>query len=323
MPRMDVYFDAGSIPVSRRLAHWQELVGDHLAGVEMRRPSNIPVQRAFSGSMTLHAYENATFATVRSANQLLTRTPQRIRAAQRETVLINIVLAGECHIAQDDKCVVLRAGDLCLYESVRPYEISAPGAFETLVVMVDRDIVEASLGNLRGLTALPVHAGESVGFIAHRFWQDFASRVGDLNEDVFQRLIRCGFDMIGAALTPKIGAALPQGLSSAFALQRAKAFMARNSHRAELPLVEIAGASGLSVRRLQELFQAEGDTISDHLRRIRMTAAGIRLAQDSLGRQPIWAIMQSVGFSDQAQFSRAFRRAFGVSPRAYRSGARA
>lgn len=318
MPRTDVYFDSASIPVSRRLRHWQDLVGDHLAGVEMRRPCNIPAERAFSGTLSLRAYEGVTFAQVCSANQHLSRTPQRIRCADRETALITIVLSGECHVTQDGRRAVLRAGDFCLYESVRPYEILTPGSFEALVVMADRQMVEASLGNLRTLTAIPVHGAEPAGFIAQRFWQDLAIHARDLKDYTINRLIRSGFDITGAALTQISGGVAPSSLSSAFALQRAKIFLGENLHRPDLSIVAAALAAGLSVRRLQELFQAEGLTVSGYLRGLRLKTAARHLAEVARSHQSIAEIMQSVGFSDQAQFSRAFRKMFGASPRAYR-----
>jgi hypothetical protein len=157
MARTDVYFDSASIPVSRRLNHWQDLVGDHLACVEMRRPHNVSAEHAFSGILSLRAFQHATFAHVRSANQLLNRTQQRIRCADRETALLTLVLSGECYVAQDGKRALLRTGDMCLYESVRPYEISTPGAFEALVVMADRQSVESSVGNLRQQLGRALH----------------------------------------------------------------------------------------------------------------------------------------------------------------------
>ncbi len=107
--RFAIEFDAAHVAPSQRLRRWQDLVGDHLADVDMRRPSRISSGEAYCGSMNLNVGDAVTFAHVRSANQLLFRTPQRIRRAERETVLLNVVISGECHLAQEDRRVVCGA----------------------------------------------------------------------------------------------------------------------------------------------------------------------------------------------------------------------
>ncbi|MGD0635294.1 MAG: helix-turn-helix domain-containing protein [Beijerinckiaceae bacterium] len=322
MKPADIRFDSTRLPASQRLRRWQEFVGDHLAGVDMRRPSDVAAPLAYSGTMSLRICGDTTFAHVQSANHLLLRTFDRIRRADRETVLINIVRSGELLVSQEGRCARLRTGDMCLYESVRPYEIAAPGPFEALVVMADRQSIETSLGNLRLLTGIPILASEGAGAIASRFWQDFASRIDGLDGAAAGRLVRAGFDIAGAALAPASGQAVPYSLASDFTLQRAKMFMSENFHRPGLSPGIIAASVGVSVRRLQELFQAGDSTVTAHLRRLRLDAARRRLAEPALARHSITFIMESAGFTDQAHFSRLFRTAFGLSPREFRSGAR-
>jgi AraC-like DNA-binding protein len=288
----------------------------------MRRPSDVAAPLAYSGTMSLRTYADATFAHVQSANHLLSRTLHRIRRADRETVLINIVRSGELLVSQEGRQTRLRPGDMCLYESVRPYEIAAPGPFEALVVMADRQSIETSLGNLRLLTGLPILASKGAGAIASRFWQDFASHIDGLDGAAVSRLVRTGFDIAGAALASASGQIVPYSLASDFTLQRAKMFMMENFHRPELSPGIIAASAGVSVRRLQELFQAGDSTVTGHLRRLRLDVARQRLTEPALARHSITFIMESAGFTDQAHFSRVFRTAFGLSPREFRNRAK-
>jgi AraC-like DNA-binding protein len=55
------------------------------------------------------------------------------------------------------------------------------------------------------------------------------------------------------------------------------------------------------------------------VRRLRIGEARRRL---ETGREPLVDIALDVGFADQAQFTRAFRRVTGATPRAYRQAAR-
>lgn len=58
-------------------------------------------------------------------------------------------------------------------------------------------------------------------------------------------------------------------------------------------------------------------SLGDAVRRLRIDEARRRLAS---GPEPLVEIALDVGFADQAQFTRAFRRVTGITPRAYRRG---
>jgi AraC-like DNA-binding protein len=318
--RFEIEFDSSELPASHRLRRWQDLVGDHLADVDMSRPKNVSADRAYSGSMSLRACESATFAHVQSADQLLLRTPQRVRHAERETVLLNVMIAGECHVEQEGRRALLRPGDLCLYESVRPYHIATPGSFEVLVVMADRRKIEASFGDLRLFTGIPIANTTPVGAIAGQYWRSLAANALALNEAELGPLVETGFDIVRTALGSLVSSTNTQAPSSTFALQRAKIFMQQTFHRFDLSPDEIAQASGLSLRRLQELFQAEGSSIMGYLRDLRLAMARRYLSDPVFARQSIGIVMGSSGFIDQSQFARAFRKAYGLSPRDFRNG---
>lgn len=316
--RFCLEFDAADLAHSQRLRRWQELVGDHLADVDMHQPLDISSADAYCGSMRLDVTEAVTFARVRSANQLLFRSPQRIRRAERETVLLNVMISGECRLQQEDRRVLLRPGDICLYESVRSYEIATPGAFEVLVVMADRQQVEPLLANLRLFTARTLSEETPAGAVAASYWRGLASRANTLNDAELAAFTRAGFEIVGAALGSSALDRADETQSTELAVQRARLFMKANLHRPHLHPEEIARGTGLSLRRLQEVFQAQGMTIMGCLRDIRLEMARRYLSDPVFARQPIGQVMGSVGFFDQSQFAHAFRKAYGESPREFR-----
>ena len=83
-----------------------------------------------------------------------------------------------------------------------------------------------------------------------------------------------------------------------------------------LTLAEVARASGLSVSRLSYRFKTEvGQTPMQFLETQRMTRARQLL---QLTNRPVAAIALEVGFESPIHFSLRFRKAIGVSPRAFR-----
>ena len=79
-----------------------------------------------------------------------------------------------------------------------------------------------------------------------------------------------------------------------------------------LTLEQVARLSGVSARHLQRHFLADlGTTVIGHYTQTRLTKADELLRQS---RMSIIEIAGAVGFSNQSNFARAFRSAFGVSP---------
>jgi len=100
-------------------------------------------------------------------------------------------------------------------------------------------------------------------------------------------------------------------------LRRALTYMEARSHH-PLTVAEIADAAAVSERTLYSLFERwVGAAPMAHLAEIRMRRARAALSGTDLS---ITEIASAAGFSDQASFSRAFKRQTGQTPAAYRRG---
>ena len=83
-----------------------------------------------------------------------------------------------------------------------------------------------------------------------------------------------------------------------------------------LVLEEIAGAVGVHPVHLCRVFRREyGCTLGDYLRNLRIEFSSRRLATSSA---PLAEIALTAGFADQSHFTKAFRRAAGMTPLAWR-----
>lgn len=233
-------------------------------------------------------------------------------------MLLNIMISGECHLEQESRRARLGPGDLCIYESVRPYEITTPGEFEVLVVMADRPMVETALGNLRLFTGCSIDHSAPTATIAGQYWHNLSTHAVGLTDSELKAFVMTGFDILRTAFGSVPFSDRGQTAAATLSLQRAKMFMKNNFHRPTLSSDEIAQATGLSLRRLQELFQGEGLTIMGYLQMLRLEAARRYLGDSILSRMSVASVMERVGFADQSHFSRAFRRAYGQNPRAWR-----
>ena len=104
------------------------------------------------------------------------------------------------------------------------------------------------------------------------------------------------------------------------AVVRAAEFM-RDHFREELSAEEIAAAAGFSQNYFSQKFrQATGTGIHEYLTYVRLQQAALELLET---RDSVTEIALRCGFSGGNYFKDVFRKRYGVSPRAYRSGAAA
>jgi len=98
------------------------------------------------------------------------------------------------------------------------------------------------------------------------------------------------------------------------------ALLLNDSCEMDLPLERVAADAGLTPFHFLRLFRnVLGVTPHQYLVRARLRRAARLLADDA---QAITDIAFAVGFNDLSNFVRTFRRAAGVSPRAFRKASR-
>ncbi|MFG1952873.1 helix-turn-helix domain-containing protein [Micromonospora sp. NPDC048830] len=99
-------------------------------------------------------------------------------------------------------------------------------------------------------------------------------------------------------------------------------FIDRHLGDPDLSPQAVADAHHVALRTLHRLFADEEETVAGTIRR-RLERCRRDLTDPLLADRPVQAIAARWGFRDKAHFSRAFRAAYGTSPRAYREGRRA
>lgn len=98
-------------------------------------------------------------------------------------------------------------------------------------------------------------------------------------------------------------------------VRQAIVFIEENYQR-DLSLEKVAAAVHLSTWHLCHLFKSEtGQTYVRHLKSIRMQRAR-QLLEDNL--LSIKEVMNKVGMRDQSHFAKDFKRAYGLTPSAFR-----
>lgn len=257
-----------------------------------------------------------TFGRVETAeatgNPLVVETAGCSTAA-RVTALIQI--EGSATVSQGERAAEIGSGDLCLMRSARPLTLRLAGRFRLALVEAPEDEIAdrfplwraAMLVPIRGTSGVPAVFCDAVRSV-HR-WQDSLGGAG--SDGLADALV----DLMGALVCFSVPVNRDCAQQSLYQKDRIKKAVQLNLRDPELDVDLIAESVGLSPRQVHRLFSDEGMSLMRWVWVQRLEQCYRELAQDDSGKRSISDVAYAWGFNDQAHFSRAFRKHFGISPR--------
>ena len=231
----------------------------------------------------------------------------------RITALIQI--EGSTLARQGDRSAEIGPGDLCLVRSGRPLALRVEGQFRMVLVEAPEDEIAdrfplwraAMLTPVRGTSGVPAVFCDAVRSV-HR-WQDSLGGAG--SDGLADALI----DLMGALVCFAVPSNRDCVQQSLYQKDRIKKVALLNLRNPDLDVDLIAEAVGLSPRQVHRLFSDEGMSLMRWVWVQRLEQCYRELTQEDSAKRSISDIAYTWGFNDQAHFSRAFRKHFGVSPR--------
>lgn len=309
---MNTVLTTADVAERKRFQFWQDAVCDTFVELDCQARGSAP----FFGEITTTNCNGLHFSRVNSEGQTVKRTATRIRRAREEVMLVSLQVRGVGIIAQDGREARLCPGDFACYDSTRPYTLNFDAGFEQLVLHMPRAAMVRRIGRTEAWTAQRIEGTSPVGSLVLPFVLRTASIVSGVASTTASQLSETCLSLVTAALGEKLGGIAADSSSARMALVfRAKAVIDSNLHVHELNTEGVAQRVGISARYLQELFHAEGTTVSDWIWRRRLDKSRRDLADPLHGSDNIAQIALACGFTDLGHFSRRYKEAFGVSPR--------
>ncbi|UNO42210.1 helix-turn-helix domain-containing protein [Streptomyces sp. MST-110588] len=308
------------VPAGDRLAYWAESVGQTHAPVRMRS------EHADDFHARMRVLDlGAVSVWPQTFQQLvIQRTPELIRRSDPELYHVSLIRKGTGVGTWDDHETVYQPCDLHVNDSSMPWEIRTGTAPVTTVGL---ELPKALLPlpcKATGRT-LPrrIPARSGIGALLSQFLLQVVKDADSYQPDDGPRLGRVAAELVAALLAHAIEdeSLVPPDPRKRTLVLRIKHHIQQHLHDPRLTPTTVAAAHHLSVSYLHRLFEGEEATVAAWIRLRRLEAARRELADPALRALPIHRIATRWGFPRAADFSRAFRTAYGLAPRDFRQQA--
>ncbi|GAB2607817.1 helix-turn-helix domain-containing protein [Streptomyces capparidis] len=311
-----------SLPEAERAARWRESCLRLPVPLHADLDPSVPF-RVRASALTLGAVHTLA---VDSSRCRIRRTAGLIRRADPEMLLLDLVLRGRKTVDTGRQSEVGPA-EMVLMDGSRPCRIAVgtdgDRAVRGIVVMLPRQLLPLGPRLTQRALGVPASARTGPGRLLSDFLTTLMSgECGDRIPDS-GRLGGVVADLVTATYAACLDeeAALPSESARGTLRLQVRDFVLRHLDDESLSPATIAAAHNISVRYLHKLFQEDGSTVGDWVRGQRLERCRRDLADPLRHDRPVHAIATRWGFPNAAHFSRAFRAAYGLSPRAFRERA--
>jgi AraC-like DNA-binding protein len=308
-------FSTNSVPHPKRIGYWNDLSCNTFTGVGVDPARNVD----FSAQLSRLKLESVCIADVRSSASIVRHTDGHVSRLRDEPFfLLHLQLKGRSANCQGGREAILQPGDATICDTGRPWTLTFDENARFLVCRLPTSKMRERIRKVDDLPGIAWRRSAGGLAVLPSFLQTLLLQAGQAeNTNWLEDIDTTVIDLVAMSCRASLGDNTASRAPSArYGLVLRFVTQCLSDPRLDVNLV--AAHFGLGARSIQKLFAAHGTTLSAHVSRQRLQYAAARLAEP--GKRSITEIALDAGFNDLTYFGRAFRNAFGMSPREYRQG---
>lgn len=308
-------YSTATVHKKEKVDYWQDLCSRTYADLDLAPRDH----RTFEGELRRSFAGPFSFVRVSSSAARITRSEDHVTRAADHRFDIFLTLRGESTCVHNGRRAVLRPGDFTLVDLSLPYRFEFDDVCSAVSMGMPKELIGAHLPVPGVYLGRPMSGLRGVNRLASVMIDSLCDQVqsGQVSE-IGPSLVRGILDIVATAYASAIGSPVSESAAASSRRVQIRAFIEANLRDPRLTPRHIAAALSISPRYLRLLFSQEDETISRYVTRRRLEEATRELSDSTWRGTTITDIAYHWGFSDAAQFSRAFREQFGLSPRRYR-----
>lgn len=283
--------------------------------VHTNRPADFGGYLDSGGAGDIHVFH------IRADEHAVHRSHSLIARSASKYYKFSLLLEGEGLIVQEGRETALRAGDMAIYDTDRPYSLVFDDSVRMGTVMFPKELIELPAEAVRELTARRFTGDDGIGAMVRPYLAQLVQQSDGLDGHLARRLARSAVDLVGTLLEEH-AAERPYTGGHGAIMRQVLDYIEDHLSSADLCPSEIASAHFISVRHLHALFSTHGTSVSTTIRTRRLERTYDELVNPSYADRSVTTIALANGFVDPAHFSRTFRAHYGVPPSALRPSSR-
>nr|WP_225811170.1 helix-turn-helix domain-containing protein [Streptomyces spinosus] len=316
MPResqLSLVLTTDTVPDQEKVAYWNDAVSRALVPVTVAPRDS----RRFDGRIASDCLGYLRVSRMEADAGRVSRTPALIERSPEALVAVGLLVSGTATFLQDGRRAEMGGGDLVFYDTARPFSFTYPERFATHVFQLPRHVLGVSDGDIKRVTGTAIGTAHGLGSVLRPFLATLADAAPSYPAAVGHRLAGHVVDLFATLITDQTLRDPDDGRDHL--VLSVRAHIDRKLGDPSLSPESIARAHHISVRYLHRLFEGEGITVSRLIQQRRLEACGRELARRGRVTPTVSAVARRWGFVNPAHFSRAFRAAYGLSPREWRT----
>jgi AraC-like DNA-binding protein len=215
---------------------------------------------------------------------------------------------------------LISAGQWCVYPNGRqPVSMTSVGDVRQRIVMLPRVAFSFPDVDMRDGSPRVFSGTSGVGRLAFQFINSVFDEVPALPAHCEQDVVDTMVHLIRLCMIESWRSRTDVPGRTVFT-ERLKSYIENHLHDPDVSIDGIALALKCSKRYLHKIFEDQGTTISDYIWRMRLQRCREDLMNPAKASESILDIALDWGFKCPSHFSKAFRQAFGTTPRRSRAG---
>lgn len=301
-----------------REEYWNEVVRKHVVQLDCKADSRHDLLCAMEG----FSCKGGSVSAIRVGRRLSVRRGAIVVDRESsEAVIMNLMLQGEMHVAQDGKACVMHPGDFSICTADRPYELEIPMGMQVACFRLPIAQLGCNKTLLKRLVAQRFLGESGMAPLVKAYAAALVGQRLEVEASSAELAMRHLALLLGAAMQECV--AIDRGLDTEHRermLLQTKYHVAQHINDETLSVASVASALRVSTRYLQQLWASEGDSLASYIANMRLDRVVASLRNPSRSQESLTQIAMSHGFINMSHFSKAFRHKYGETPSTFRQG---
>jgi AraC-like DNA-binding protein len=308
-------WDSEYVPDHEAFSFYREA----LSSVFMPWSAEIAPHSEFKARIEALAIGQSLVSKVRLKAPLeVSRSKREIADSQLDCFYACFVLSGALQVEQSGRSNIANPGDLAIFDSAVPVELTSYGGYTDLTLMIPKCKMFA-IKNVEDYFNNRVFSSGQLISPLSSCLNVLAGSMPSSSTTVLASLFNASISLLEVQAESVGGVEGVISQRPNYLVREIQKFVEQNIDNGRLSPQDAATHAGVSVRYVHKLFAAHGTTFNSDLMVRRLDLVCRDLVSPSCRGETISAVAFRWGFNDLSTFTRAFRRRFGCSPRSYRS----